>query len=234
VGEALAKEYSAPGMTLFLGDIEREGLEVAKARCEALGATVGHEVLDVTDRAAMESWISSSHRAAPLDLVLAIAGVSKGSTAKEETPEEARQVFAVNLEGTLNTFLSSLPAMRSRGSGQIALMSSLAGTRGFPVAPSYCASKAALRVYGESWRARLMREHVFVTVINPGFIHSPMTRANPYPMPFLVDTGRAARTILRRLEKAPACITFPWPVSLGAWCLSFLPSALFSRLMLLK
>jgi NADP-dependent 3-hydroxy acid dehydrogenase YdfG len=234
IGSALAKAYSAPGVTLFLGDIAADGLKSVTHHCLALGAMARKEVVDVSDREAMRGWIGDAHASAPLDLIMAIAGISKGNIAREETAEEADEVLSVNVKGTFNTFLSALPLMRARGGGQIALMSSLAGTRGFPVAPSYSATKAAVRIYGEAWRARLKRENIHVTVINPGFIQSPMTRANPYFMPFLVETDRASRIIRKRLEKAPASITFPWPVSLGAWCLSLLPPALFSRMVLLK
>ena len=234
IGSALARAYSAPGTALFLGDSAAEALKEVEADCLSLGATVQGKAVDVTDREGMRQWVVEAHESVPLDLVMVIAGVSRGTIKREETAEEAREVFAVNLDGMLNAFLFVLPLMRSRGNGQIALMSSLAGTRGFPVAPSYCATKAAIRTYGESWRARLRRENIHVTVINTGFIESPMTKANPYRMPLLVGTDRAARIIKRRLERAPAEITFPWPVSLAARCLSLLPSAWFGRAAMLK
>ena len=234
IGSALARAYGAQGVALFLGDVAIEGLQEVKRDCLELGATAHEAVVDVTDNEAMKRWITAAHETAPLDLVMAIAGLSKGTIRREETAEDARQVFAVNLEGMLNTFLFVLPLMRDRGGGQIALMSSLAGTRGFPVAPSYCATKAAIRVFGESWRARLKRENIHVTVINTGFIKSPMTKANPYSMPLLMETDKAARLIKKKMEKAPAQITFPWPVSMAAWCLSIVPSSWFGRAAMLK
>ncbi len=234
IGSALAQAYSVPGTTLFLGDCATEALKEVEADCLSLGAAVWGTAVDVRDIVAMNRWIVAAHESVPLDLVMVIAGVSRGTIKREESAQEAREVFAVNLDGMLNTFLCVLPLMRSRGNGQIALMSSLAGTRGFPVAPSYCATKAAIRVYGESWRARLKRDNIRVTVINTGFIESPMTKANPYRMPLLVGTDRAARIVKRRLERAPAQISFPWPVSLAAWFLSLVPSSWFGRAAMLK
>ena len=150
MGTALARAYAAPGIHLFLGDIEAEPLESLAARCRSLGARVWPTVVDVTNRADMAAWISQSDQIQPLDLIIALAGISRGTFSREETTEETRAVFAVNLDGMLNTVEPAIPLFRQRGRGQIALTSSLAGTRGFPVAPSYCATKAAIRVYGEA------------------------------------------------------------------------------------
>jgi len=129
----------------------------------------------------------------------------------------------VNLDGMLNTVEPAIPLFRQRGRGHIALTSSLAGCRGFPVAPSYSATKAAIRVYGEGIRSRLRRENIAVSVINPGFVKSSMTDANPYYMPFRVSGERAAQIIKHGLAKNKARICFPWPLAVGAFILSLLP-----------
>ena len=102
-------------------------------------------------------------------------------------------IFAANVEGVLNTVLPALPMLRSRRRGQVALMSSLASFRGFPGAPAYCGSKAAVRVWGEGLRPWLAREGVEVSVICPGFVTTRMTEGNRFPMPFLMDADQAAR-----------------------------------------
>lgn len=223
IGTALAKAYAAPGVHLFLGDIEAEPLESLAAQCRALDAQTWSTVVDVTNREAMATWITQSHHIRPLDLIIALAGISCGTFSREEAPEETRAVFAINLDGMLNTVEPAIPLFRLRGRGQIALMSSLAGCRGFPVAPSYCATKAAIRVYGEGLRSRLLRENIVVSVINPGFVKSPMTDANPYPMPFRVSAERVARIIKNGLAKNKARICFPMPLAAGAFFLSLLP-----------
>ena len=234
IGSALAKAYAAPGVHLFLGDLEAERLESLASQCRLLGAQTWSTQVDVTDRKAMASWVTQSHQIRPLDLIIALAGISRGTFSREETPEETRDVFAVNLDGMLNTVEPVISLFRQRGRGQIALMSSLAGCRGFPVSPSYCATKAAVRVYGEGLRSRLLRENIFVTVINPGFVKSPMTDANPYRMPFLTSAERAAQVIKKKLLKGKARIRFPWPLAVGAYLLSLAPPALIDRFFKLK
>ena len=234
IGTALAKTYAAPGISLFLGDIEAERLESLASQCRSQGADVRCKAVDVTNREEMAAWISQSDEIQPLDLVIALAGISRGTFSREEKPEEIRSVFAVNLDGMLNTVEPAIPLFRQRGRGQIALTSSLAGSRGFPVAPSYCATKAAIRVYGQSLRSRLLRENIFVSVIIPGFIESPMTDANPYPMPFLVSAERAATRIKNKLAKGKARICFPPPYAAGAYLLSLFPPSLVDRFIRLK
>lgn len=153
---------------------------------------------------------------------------------QEETPREIRAVFEVNLDGMLNTIEPVLPLFRQRGRGQIALMSSQAGCRGFPVAPSYCATKAAIRVYGEGLRARLLRENIVVSVINPAFIKSAMTDANPYHMPFRLSAEQAAGIIKKGLADKKARLCFPFPLVVGTYLLSLLPQSLVDRFLLLK
>src|SRR3546814_12235413 len=99
--------------------------------------------------------------------------------------------------------------MRPRRRGQIAIMSSLAAFRGFPGAPAYCASKAAVRIWGEALRGMLGREGIEVSVICPGYVKSRMTAHNDFPMPLLMEAGRAAAIICRGLAANKARIVFP-------------------------
>jgi len=139
-------------------------------------------------------------------------------------------VLATNIDGVLNTIHPLIPRMRSRGRGQIAIMSSLAGFRGFPGAPAYCASKAAVRLMGESLRGELAALGIEVNVICPGFVRTPMTDRNPFPMPFLMEAERAARIIRRGLERNRGRIAFPLPVALAVRLLAALPDILADRL----
>ncbi len=234
IGTALAKAYAAPGVHLFLGDIAGERLENLASECRRLGSQTWSTTVDVTNRPDMAAWITQSHQIRALDLIIALAGVSRGSRSREETTAEIREVFAINLDGMLNTVEPAIPLFRHRGQGQIALMSSLAGSRGFPVAPSYCATKAAIRVYGEALRCRLLRENIFISVINPGFVKSTLTDANPYPMPFRVSAERAARIIKTRLAKGQARICFPVPFAAGSYVLRLLPQSLLDWFIRLK
>jgi len=223
IGEALALHYAAPGVELAL--IGRDGARLAAvaAACRDKGARVESAVLDVTDRAGLAAWIERVDAGSLLDLVIANAGVSAGMGAARESDEAVRRVFAVNLDGLLNTVLPVIPRMASRRAGQIALMSSLAAFRGLPSAPSYSASKAAVKSLGEAWRLQLASDGIAVSVICPGFVTTRMTAANKFKMPFLMPAERAAAIIARGLERNRGRIAFPWPLAAGCWLLAALP-----------
>ncbi len=231
LGAALARLYAAPGVTLALTGRDAARLEASAAACRAAGAEVAAATLDVTDRAALADWIAGIDDAAPLDLVIANAGVSGGTEGGSEGDAQTRRIFAVNVEGVFNTVLPVVPRMRARGRGQIALMASLAAFRGFPGAPAYSASKAAVKTWGEALRGSLRGDGIAVSVICPGFVRTPMTDVNPYPMPFLMDAERAARIIRRGLAANRARIAFPWPTYAVAWLLGAMPPALTDRLL---
>ncbi len=227
IGQALALEYAAPDVHLFLGGRDAARLESVARRCRAKGATVAARALDVADASAMRAWVLESDDARPLDVVIANAGISAGThKGPEESAEQMRRLFAVNVEGTLNTILPALERMRPRGRGTLALMSSLAGFRGFPQAPAYAASKAAVRVLGESLAARHRAHGLRVAVICPGFVKTPMTDANRFRMPLLMTAERAARIIRRGLAKGRGRIAFPGPILALVWLLAALPNGL--------
>ena len=102
-------------------------------------------------------------------------------------------------------------------------MSSLAAFRGFPGAPAYCASKAAVRVWGEALRGEHSRHGIAVSVICPGYVRSRMTEKNRFPMPFLMDAERAALIVKRGLERDRPRIAFPWRMTALVWLLAALP-----------
>ena len=169
--------------------------------------------------------------AAPIDLVIANAGIIAGISASEETEPRVREVFAINLEGILNTVFPAIDRMRPRGRGQIALMSSLAGYRGFPDAPAYSASKAAVKALAEAWRGSLGQQGIRVSAICPGFVTTPMTARNDFPMPFLMSAERAAGIVVRGLARDRPRIAFPWPMTLGVWLVATLPARWSDRLL---
>ncbi len=231
IGEALALEYARPGLTLSLTGRDARRLTDVVAACRAKGAAAEGVVIDVTDRDAMARWIAARDHVAPLDMVVANAGISGGTSGVEDDAgAQAREIFAINLDGVMNTVMPAVGPMRARKRGHVALMSSLASFRGMGGAPAYSASKAAVRVWGEGLQSVLARDGVAVSVICPGFVVSRMTAVNTFKMPFLMDTPRAARIIRKGLEAGRGRIAFPWPTYAAVWLLAMLPDRLATLL----
>jgi len=224
IGAALARHYAKPDVRLALGGRNRERLDDVAAACRERGAAVTAEPIDVTDQAATRAWVLAADAESPVDLVIANAGISSHAGEDGEGEARARAVFAVNLEGVLNTAFPALERMLSRRRGQLALMSSLAGYRGFPDAPAYSASKAAVKALAEAWRGALAARSIRVSAICPGFIETPMTARNKFRMPFLMTAERAAAIIAAGLERDRARISFPWTMTLGSWLIAALPA----------
>lgn len=234
IGAALALHYAGPEVQLSLSGRNEARLREVASACKAKGARVSAQIVDVTDAAAMRAWLQDCDARAPVTLVIANAGISAGTQGvlTAEDPSQIRRVFDVNLKGVLNTIDPVLPLMQARGYGSIALMSSLAGFRGWPGAPAYCASKAAVKVYGEALRGALAGSGVRVHVICPGFVESRMTAVNDFSMPFLITAERAAKIIAKGIHHNHGRIAFPfWPYAM-AWFVSVLPDALTHRLLL--
>ena len=226
IGSALALLYAGPGIRLGLHGRNEARLKDVAAQCRVLGAVVETSTGDVTDAPSMAAWIAACEKNQPVDLLIANAGISAGTGGGHETDEQSRAIIAVNLDGVLNTVRPLIPLMRVRRAGQIALMSSLAGFRGLPGAPSYSASKAAVRVYGEALRAELAINNIAVNVICPGFVRTPMTDVNRFPMPFIMSVERAARIIRHGLAHDRARIAFPLPMYMLVRLMAALPEAL--------
>jgi NADP-dependent 3-hydroxy acid dehydrogenase YdfG len=231
IGDALARLYAADGITLFLSGRNVERLTSLADICESLGATVHSKVIDVTDSAAMAHWIDECNGTSTLDLVIANAGVAGGGPGIGHGLGATRPILAINVDGVVNTVLPALERMRKRGHGQIAVMSSLAAFRGLPASPAYCASKAAVKAWGEGLRVRYAGEGVQICVICPGFVESRMTANNPFPMPFLMHGDRAARIIQRGLARNRGRIAFPRRTYAASWLLDVLPTILTDWMM---
>lgn len=229
IGGALAREYAGEGVELILQGRDVATLEAVANGCRARGAEASMLVLDLRDIDAVRRWATGLD--AP-DLLIVNAGMNThvGSAGELEPWDEVVALLDVNLKAAMAIVQAVLPAMRARGSGQIALVSSLAAYFGLPVTSAYCASKAGLKAYGEALRGWLAPEGIMVNVIMPGYVKSPMCDDMPGPKPFLWSPERAAKAIRRGLERNRARISFPFPLNWGTWWLAVLPASVSTRI----
>jgi len=233
IGAALARCYAEPGRTMILHGRDLVRLDAVARDCEARGARVIRAPFDLRDGPSTVAALRRLSDAHSIDLVIINAGVSRGIGGGEELENFAmgRALLEVNLDGVLATVAGVLPEMRRRRAGQIALISSLAAYVGMPITPTYCASKAALKAYGEALRGWLGPRGIAINVVMPGFVHTPLSSAFPGAKPFLISAERAAVLTRRGLARNRARIAFPLPLAWGMWWLSVLPPPLSQRIL---
>jgi short-subunit dehydrogenase len=233
IGAALAWAYAAPRTRLALCGRDAARLATVVDLCRERGAEVMEACLDITEAAAVAAWIVNVDHASPLELVIANAGVQGGlwRDGAGETLDELHRVMEVNFGGVSNTVHPVLPAMRRRGRGQVALISSLAALRGIPFSPGYCASKAAVRIYGEALRGWLAPEGIGVSVVLPGFVETRLSQTVSGPKPLMLLPERAANIIRRGLARGRRQIAFPYPLYLGMQLMRALPPALVDAIL---
>ena len=232
IGEALALDYARPGAALALTGRDAGRLEAVAQACRAKGATVVADTVDVVDRDRFAAWLTAFDDSHPVDLIVANAGISidKDNSSLDDFAR-VRQTFDVNVDGVFNTVEPLLARMMARQRGQIAIVSSLASFIGLSYSASYNASKAAVRVWGESIRFVLKKCGVGVSVVCPGFVVSRITASAPFPMPFLMSAERASAIIRRGLARNHARIAFPIGTKAAVWLGLCLPGRWTSRLM---
>ncbi len=224
IGAALAKAYAKEGEILYLLGRDLVRLEKVADQCAALGARVFTETLEVRDQKKARDFLEKIDQANPIDLAILNAGIS--NFGKEETEERVRTLFDVNVMGLLNTLFPILNGMKTRKKGQIALMSSLASFKGIAGKGAYAGTKAAIRLYGEGLRESLKKDGILLSVICPGFVDTPLTKPNKFPMPFLMKPEKAARLIKEGLAKDKPRIAFPLPLYVLALSAQILPQCL--------
>lgn len=233
IGMQLAKQYASPNVHLILVARNIDKLKQVALICEQLGASTVYKSIEVQDALRLKAFLLDMDKHTPIDLIIANAGITSilQKHWQPEPEEVIEQVFSINVQGAINTINPLIPAMMSRKKGQIAIVSSLAGFRGVPQSPSYCASKAALRVYGQALRAWLGRFNIKVSVICPGYVDTKMISSLHAPRPFMISSEKAALFIQRGLAKNKACIAFPWPLYWLTKGMMLLPSTLIDMIL---
>lgn len=228
IGAALARYYAARGAVLGLVARRRAALQ------ELLATLPGEHAIytvDVADEAGLRQAAADfSARFGVPDVVVANAGVSVGTLTEEEGDLHAfERVMRTNVLGMVATFQPFVAPMRARGSGRLVGIASVAGIRGLPGAGAYSASKAAVIAYLESLRVELHGSGVKVVTIAPGYIETPMTAVNRYPMPFMLPADEAARRFVRAIDAGAGYVVIPWQMGVVAKLLRLLPNPIFDR-----
>jgi short-subunit dehydrogenase len=229
IGAALARHYAAAGATLGLVGRRRRELEQLAA-----GLPMPCEVYPVDVRDAVGLAGAARHfiaRHGLPDAVIANAGLSVGTlTDYVEDTAVFQEILDVNVVGLVNTFQPFLAGLRGHRAGTLAGIASVAGYRGLPGAGAYSASKAAVIAYLESLRLELRGSGVRVVTVCPGFVDTPLTRVNPYPMPFLMRPEVAAAKIAARIERGRPYFVTPWQMAVAARALHVMPDWLYDWL----
>ncbi len=226
IGEALAREYAARGATLGLVARRADLLESLRGSLPSGADIYAADVRDLGALKASAADFMAKHGVP--DLVIANAGVSHGTLTEYANDIDVfRQILDVNVVGMVNTFHPFVAAMRDARRGTLAGVASVAGYRGLPGASAYSASKAAAIRYLESLRVELRGTGVRVATICPGYIATPMTAKNPYPMPFIITADDFAQRFARALDSGRTYAVIPWPMAIIAKLLAALPDFLF-------
>ena len=229
LGLALARHYLERGAKVAA--FARRG-ELLQALATEFPEQVFCYALDVRDVHAVQNAANDFiARAGVPDVVIANAGVSVGTlTEYAEDIDTFQQVIDINVLGIVKTFQPFVAAMRAAQQGTLVGIASVAGFRGLPGASAYSASKAAAISYLESLRVELHGSGVKVVTICPGYIKTPMTAINPYPMPFILDADEAAKRMVRAIERQTSFVVIPWQMGLIGRVLKLLPRWLYDGL----
>jgi NAD(P)-dependent dehydrogenase (short-subunit alcohol dehydrogenase family) len=230
IGLALARRYLENGATIAA--FARRG-DLLQTLAAEFPDKVYCYPLDVRDTAAIQNAAQDFiSRVGTPDIVIANAGVSRGTlTEYAEDIDSFQQVMDINVLGIVKTFQPFLVQMRASKKGTLVGIASVAGFRGLPGASAYSASKAAAISYMESLRVELCGSGVKVVTICPGYIKTPMTDINPYPMPFILDADDAAKRMVRSIERGCSFTVIPWQMGLVGRVLKLLPNWLYDLIL---
>lgn len=233
IGQALALRYARAGWRLALVGRRKNTI---KSWLDAHGTSVSSYGIYGADVARPDSVQAAAQACLAAqglpDVVIANAGISIGiDPARREDIDVLARTLATNVTGLAATFQPFIAPMVARGSGRLVGVASMAGVRGLPGHGAYCASKAAVIGYCESLRGELRGSGVSVLTLYPGFVATPLTARNRYPMPFLLQADDFADRAMRAIASGASRRVIPWPMALAAHILPWLPDAVFDRLL---
>jgi short-subunit dehydrogenase len=231
IGWEMAKELARRGCHLGLVARRRERLEALAAELEAHGVRAAIAPANVADRPALLDAFKSLREAlGPVDLLIANSGIGRPTPLEPMDMESVDNMIRVNYLGVVYAIEGVLPEMLKRGKGHLVGISSLASYKGLPGESGYCSSKVAVNTYLEGLRIQLRNRGIAVTTVCPGFIKTPMTEVNEFPMPFVLTADVAARKIVDAIARKKKVYDFPLMTNLGIRALRWLPDWLVARM----
>ncbi len=231
IGEALAVALAKKGAILGLLARREDLLNELASKCESHGGRARVFACDVTDEMAVEDAAQALRdEFGHIDILICNAGIGGPKHAKDLTTADVKKVVEVNFMGAVNAVTSVLPSMIRNGSGQLVAISSLAGFRGLPRSASYSASKGAMTNFFESLRLDLIGSGVSVTVIQPGFILTPLTAQRKNRLPFLMSLDDAIPKFIHAIERRKRFSAFPWQLATFVRLGRVFPGWLYDRI----
>jgi len=231
IGEALALALGSKGATLGLLARRRQLLVDLASRCEEAGGKAQIFECDVVDSDAVHGAADKFRsQFGDIDIMIANAGIGGNDDAtRSYEPVAVKRLIDVNLMGAVNAIHAVVPQMVERRSGHLVGISSLAGFRGLPKSAAYSASKAAMTAFFESLRLDVAEHGIDVTIIQPGFIRTPLTDGRTANMPFLMELDDAIPHFIRAIEKKKRFAAFPWQLATIVRAGKIMPSWLYDR-----
>jgi len=211
IGKSLAYFYAEQGATVGICARRQNRLQIVEEKIKSLGGEAISFILDVADQEAcqmaIEQFLTETES---IDIVIANAGIGGVDDISSGSPSTMNKILSINILGVTNTITPFIPIMKKQKFGRICIISSVAGTRGMVAHGAYSASKAAVRILGDSWDYSLSRHNISTTVIFPGWIATEMTENHKFKMPFLMTSDTAAKKIANVIQKGKRTYILPW------------------------
>jgi len=230
MGRALALRLARENWIVHVSARTVDDLEELAKEAEGLSGQIHPKPLDISDADACAETLQAIISEGPLGLVVLNAGTHIPTPARDFQLDDVNTLIDVNLRGTVNCLAPAMQTMRDQGFGKIGVVASVAGYKGLPSAAGYSATKAGVIALCESLHPELKAEGVSLSVINPGFVRTPLTDKNDFPMPFLMEVEDAVTCIMKGMSRNTFEIAFPTRFVLILKLLRLLPDWLYFRI----
>jgi short-subunit dehydrogenase len=232
IGEAVARILASRGATVGLLARREAELSVLAGSIEEAGGTARVFACDVTDAEAVRKAADSLFKEfGRIDVLIANAGIGGNDRETREIQADAvAKVININLIGAVNSVAAVLPGMLAKGSGHLVAVSSLAGFRGLPKSAAYSGSKAGMTAFFESLRVDFKGRGIDVTILQPGFIRTPLTSGRKKELPFLLELEDGALKIVSAIERKKAFYAFPWQLATIVRIARYLPARIYDAI----